>query len=346
MRRIPADSHSFLSRITAKQKNVVAGITVIVLIAAVSYVLITKERKPTTAPAIKTIAVLPLKPLGSDPGDEYLGLAIADTLITRLSNIRQIVVRPTSAVRKYARSEQDVLGAGREQKVDFVLEGSTQRSDDKIRVTLRLLNVQDGSPVWSFQGDEQSTNLLAMQDSISEQVARALIPKLTGEEKNLLAKHYTENAEAHELYMRGRYLWSTGAADVAKNRKAIEFFTRAIEKDPKFALAYSGLADVYMVLAADVAPSEVMPKAKAAAVKALALDDALPEAHVSLGRVKAYYEWQWLAAEEEFKRAIALNPNSADAHREYGFYLTSVGRNNEAIAETKQGQELGDPFSF
>jgi len=191
-------------------------------------------------------------------------------------------------VRKYARPDLDVLAAGREQNVDFVLEGSTQRSGDTIRVTLRLVNVQEGSPVWSFKGDEQSSNLLAMQDSISEQIARALIPTLTGEQRNLLAKHYTENTEAHELYMRGRYLWSTGATDVVKNQKAIDFFNRALEKDPKFALAYSALADAYIVLAAEVVPSEVMPKAKDAAAKALALDDALPEAHVSLGRVKAY----------------------------------------------------------
>lgn len=315
--------------------------------STIFYVSRTSKSKSVAARApIKSIAVLPFKSLGTDPSDDYLGLAIADTLITRLSNVRQIKVRPTSAVRKYARPDLDVLAAGREQNVDFVLEGSTQRSGDTIRVTLRLVNVQEGSPVWSFKGDEQSSNLLVMQDSISEQIARALIPTLTGEQRNLLAKHYTENAEAHELYMRGRYLWNTGAADVEKNRKAIEFFNRALEKDPKFALAYSALADTYIALAADVGPSEVMPKAKDAAAKALALDDALPEAHVSLGRVKAYYDWQWLAAEEEFKRALALNPNSADAHREYGFYLTSLGRNDEAIAETKQGQELGDPFSF
>jgi len=337
---------SFLWGITTRQKVLTAGLTASVLIAAISYVLISKKSAPTTTSTIKTIAVLPFKPLSSDAGDEYLGLAVADALITRLSNVRQIIVRPTSAVRKYARPEQDVLAAGREQRVDFVLEGSTQKSGDKIRVTLRLFRVQDGSPVWAFKSDEQSTNLLAMQDSISEQVAQALIPTLTGEEKNLLAKHYTNNPEAHELYMRARYLWSTGAGDVGKNQKAIEFFTRAIGKDPKFALAYSGLADTYMVLAADTAPREAMPRAKDAAVKALALDDTLPEAHVSLGRVRAYYEWDWLGAEEEFKRAIALNPNSADAHREYGFYLTSVGRNGEAIAETKKGRELGDPFSF
>ena len=325
----------------------VTGFLLVSGIALASYVWIKNKSTPGESRApIKSIAVLPFKSLGTDPSDDYLGLAIADTLITRLSNVRQIRVRSTSAVRKYARPGLDVLAAGREQNVDFVLEGSTQRSGDTIRVTLQLVNVQEGSPIWSFKGDEQSSNLLAMQDSISEQIARALIPTLTGEQRNLLAKHYTENAEAHELYMRGRYLWSTGATDVEKNRKAIDFFNRALEKDPRFALAYSALADAYIVLAAEVVPSEVMPRAKDAAVKALALDDALPEAHVSLARVKAYYDWQWLAAEAEFKRALALNPNSADAHREYGFYLTSVGRNDEAIAETKQGQELGDPFSF
>src|ERR1041384_7223425 len=192
-----------------------------------SYVWIKNKSKSVESRApTKSIAVLPFKSLGTDPSDDYLGLAIADTLITRLSNVREIKVRPTSAVRKYARPDLDVLAAGKEQNVDFVLEGSTQRSGHTIRVTLRLVNVQEGSPVWSFKGDEQSSNLLAMQDSISEQIARALIPTLTGEQRNLLAKHYTENAEAHELYMRGRYLWSTGAAALEQKRKEIEFFNR------------------------------------------------------------------------------------------------------------------------
>jgi TolB-like protein/DNA-binding winged helix-turn-helix (wHTH) protein/Tfp pilus assembly protein PilF len=295
-------------------------------------------------PQIRSIAVLPFKALGTDPSDDYLGLGMADTLITRLSRMNQLVVRPTSAVRKFASPNQDPVAAGRELKVDAALESSIQRVGDKIRVTLRLVSATDGSTLWADQVDEQVNDIFAVQDRVSEKVARALVPQLTGRDKDLLVKHYTQNPDAYRLYMNGRYLWNK--ATVEDWNKALEYFNLAIEKDPNYALAYTGLADAYFSVVADslVPKAEAIPKAKQAAMMALRLDDTLAEAHVSLGRIKAYYDWDWSDAEAEFRRAIELDPNCAIAHREYGGYLATIGRSDQAIAEAKQGRDL-DPVS-
>ena len=319
---------------------------VIGVTTALFYVWITTRSKPIEARApIKSIAVLPFKPLGSDGSDEDLGFGMADTLITRLSNIRQLMVRPTSAVRKFTSPNQDPVAAGRELKVDSVLEASIQRVGDRIRVTLRLVRVSDGSSLWAGKLDEQANDLLAVQDRVSEQVAQALIPQMTGEEQKLLAKHDTENAEAYRLYMLGRY--HRNKLDVEGWKKAIEYFNRAIEKDPNYALAFAGLADCYSSSVADslLAKAEAIPKAKQAAIMALRLDDTLSEAHVSSARIKAYYDWDWTGAEGELKRAIELDPNSANAHAEYGGYLAALGRGDQAVAEAKRAREL-DPLSL
>lgn len=303
------------------------------------------QRPAPTAP-IESIAVLPFKPLVAESRDPVLELGLADTLITRLSRLRHVILRPTSAVRQYTDLEQDPLAAGRELKVEAVLEGSLQRVGDRLRVTVRLLNVRDGSPLWAYQCDEQQcTDLFAVQDSISEEVAQALRLTLSGEEKERLIKRYTENTEAYQLYLKGRYFWNKYTAEGFK--KAIEYFQQAIEKDPSYALAYAGLADAYIQLGVDVhsPPKEVMPKAKRAAVKALELDEALAEAHLSLGTYRLFYDWNWLEAERELKRAIELNPNNPDAHHFYGHYLQAMGRTDEAIVETKRGLEL-DPVSL
>ena len=337
-------SGSSWSRTTLRQRVVAVAITAIALGATLVYFWTSTRPQPAAAPAIRSIAVLPFKPLGSDASDESLGFGMADTLITRLSNIKQLVVRPTSAVRKFTSPGQDSAAAGRELKVDAVLEGSIQRAGDRIRVTLRLVRVSDGSPIWAGQFDEQVNDFLAVQDRVSERVAHALVPQITGEEQRLLAKHYTEDAEAYQSYVRGRYHWSK--INPADWNKAVDYFNRAIEKDPDYALAYTGLADAYVSIVADslISKPEAIPKAKQAAMTALRLDDTLAEAHVSLGRIKAFYDWDWSSAEGEFKRAIELNPNSADAHREYAYYLTTVGRSEQAIAEAKQAREL-DPLS-
>jgi len=318
----------------------------IILTVALFYFLPTRSSKSLTAePAIKTIAVLPFKPLSADERDEYFGLGMADALITRLGNLRQIIVRPTTSIRKYAEQEKDPLVAGREQRVDAVLEGSIQRSGDKVRVTMRLLNVQDGAALWSYKCEEYCTDVFAVQDTISEKVALALALKLTGEERARLTERYTNNTEAFQAYLLGRYFWNKRTEESMK--KGVEYFEQAREQDPRFALAYVGLADSYNVLGfyAYLAPQEAFPRAKAAATEALKLNDRLAEAYNSLAYASLYYDWDWAAAERDFKRALDLNPNYAVAHQWYGNYLTAMGRWEEALAEFKRAREL-DPLSL
>jgi serine/threonine-protein kinase len=304
-----------------------------------------------TRPAMKSIAVLPFKPLIAGSRDEALEMGMADTLITRLSNIKQIIVRPTSAVRKYGGLEQDPIAAGREQKVDAVLDGNIQKSGEQIRVTVRLVNVADGQQLWIDTFDEKFTDIFALQDSISERVAAALAVKLTGEETELVRKRYTNNPEAYQLYVRGRYLWNKRTAEALT--KAIEYFNQAIEKDPNYALAYAGLADGYAVSPERSAAGgmtfkqrseQFLQMAKAAAQKALEIDEQLPEAHTTLASLAAD-NWDWAEADRLFKRAFELNPNYATAHQWYGEYLVHVGRLDEALQEFKRAQEL-DPTSL
>ena len=293
---------------------------------------------------IRSIAVLPFKPLVAEGRDESLELGMADALITRLSNLHNIVVRPTSTVRRYSDLGQDPLAAGRELGVEAILEGSIQRLDGRVRVTVRLVSVRDGSSLWADRFDQTFTDIFKIQDAISEQVAQALRLELTRAERNLLSRHDTESSEAHQSYMMGRYHWSRSNPEGWV--KAVEYFNRAVEQDPNYALAYTGLADAYVSLAFDVLPQmEAVLKAKESALRALELDSTLAEAHVSLGKIKAYFEWAWEDAEREFKRAIELNPNSANSYREYGLYLSCLGRNAEAIRETEQARGL-DPFSL
>jgi tetratricopeptide (TPR) repeat protein len=270
---------------------------------------------------------------------------MADTLIARLSNIRGINVRPISAVRKYASIEQDALAAGREQKVDAVLDGQIQKSGDKIRVTVRLVRVEDGAPIWASQLDDKMTDIFAVQDSISERVAGVLALKLTGEEKGQLAKHDTENTEAYQLYLIGRYHLNRLTDDGFL--KSLEYFQQAIEKDSNFAVAYTGMAESYNALGDFnvLRPKEVYPKARTAALKALELDDMLAQAHTALAVVKFGYDWDWSGAEREFKRAIELNPSDSEAREQYGFSLAFMGQFDEAIAEMRRAQEL-DPISL
>lgn len=294
---------------------------------------------------VGSIAVLPFKPLAPDGSDEYLGLGMADALITKLSNIVDIIVRPTSAVRKYAGLEQDPVVAGRELRVESVLEGSVRRSHDRFRVTVQLVSVRDGVSLWAEKFDENCADIFAVEDSISEQVAKALMLRLSGEQKRLLKKRYTESTEAYQLYLKGRYYWNKWSH--GGFTKAIEYFQQAIEKDPRYALAYSGLADAYGLLGIQgfLSTKETMPKAEAATLKALEIDERLAEAHVPLACVRCWCDWDFAGAESEFKSSIELNPNYVTAHLPYALYLTAMGRFDEACAEIKKAQEL-DPFSL
>lgn len=299
---------------------------------------------PAAPPSVRSIAVLPFKPLVETSRDEVLEMGMADTLITRLSNIRQINVRPMSAVRKYANFGQDAAAAGLEQRVDAVLEGSIQRSGDDVRVTVRLVRVTDASVIWTGQFDEKFTNIFALQDAISERVAGALAVRLSGSERQWLTKHATENTEAYQLYLKGRYHFDKWEVDGFK--KAFECFKKAIEIDSTYAPAYAGMADAYINLGAwsEMAVSQSHPQARTWAEKALEIDDQLPEAHTSLGIINAEYYWNWPKAEEHYKRAIELNPNYVLAHQFYAEFLSRMGRLEEGIAEARLAQHL-DPIS-
>jgi TolB-like protein/DNA-binding winged helix-turn-helix (wHTH) protein/Tfp pilus assembly protein PilF len=328
-------------RQNARPKMLVAVVVLAGLATGVAYFSSSRSPKPSS---IKSIAVLPFKPVAAESRDESFEMGMADTLITKLSNLREIRVRPISAVRKYAGVEQDPVAAGRELAVDAVVDGSIQWDGNRrIRVTVRLISVRDGSLLWTNKCEEQCTDIFAVQDSISEKVAGALAPKLTGEERQLFAKHYTDNTEAYQLYVKGRYFWNKRTEEALK--KGTEYFEQAIEKDSNYALAYSGLADCYIVLGSwraggALSPKEAGRRARAAAAKALEIDSSLAEAHTSLADAELLYGWDWLAVEREFKRAIELNPNYATAHQWYANYLMAMGRLDEAIIEVQRAKEL------
>jgi eukaryotic-like serine/threonine-protein kinase len=293
--------------------------------------------------AVKSIAVLPFKPLAADSRDESLGLGMAETLIMRLSKLRQITVRPLSAVSRYANLQQDAVAAGRELKTQAVLDGSMQKLGDRIRVTVRLLDTKDGRLIWSEQFDEKAADIFKVQDSISERVAQDLAVRMTEDERQRLRKHSTESAEAFEHYIRGRAYLSQANED--SGFKALESFSHAVALDPNYASAYSGLSDVYNMASDNfLAPTKALPKAREYAEKALASDESLDEAHLSMAQVRWWGDWDKQGTETEFKRALELNPSYAMAHLEYGRFLTQQSRFEEAIAQMKLAEEI-DPLS-
>lgn len=294
--------------------------------------------------AIHSLAILPFKPISEQNRDEFLELGMADALITKLGNIRQVTVTPTGSVRKYTNLTQDPIAAGNELKVESVLEGSIQRLSDRIRVNVRLVKVADGSSLWAETFDEKFADIFTLQDSISEKVASALAVRLSTPERERITKRYTESSEAYQLYQKGRYFWNKRTQEGLK--KGIDFFEQAIRKDPNYALAYAGLADSYLVANFNLLPPhEVFPKAKQAALKAVEIDGALAEPRAALAFTTMVYDRDWPAAEREFRRALDLNPNYGMAHQWYALSLAAIGRLDEAVAEAKKAQQA-DPISL
>ena len=322
---------------------VLAGLLAGLLTAGAVYFLRSRNRA-SAHPTVESIAVLPFKPLVPESRDEALELGMADTLITKLSNDTKIIVRPISSVRRYGGVEQDPLAAGRELVVDAVLDGTIQRWGDRIRVTARLVRVSDNRTLWAGQFDRGFGDIFDVQDSISERAAAELVPILTGEEKELLARRYTADTEAYELYLKGRFFWYKRTPQATA--KAAEYFQRALERDPRYALAYAGIADCYRTLPimSDVPSQESFPKAKQAALKALEIDNNLAEAHSALGYVEYFFDWDWTGAEKEFRRAIEINPNYPLAHLGYAHLLSTLGRHEDALAEVDRAIKL-DPLS-
>ena len=316
------------------------------LVVAGMYLFASRKPDHVADSTVKSLAVLPFKSLSADGRDDYLGMGIGETLTTRLGSIGLMAVRPTSDIRKYATAEKEPAVVGRELGVDSVLYGSIQRADERIRVTARLVRVRDGSLLWADNFDESFTDIFKVEDSISGKVAAALALKLSGEQQKRLTRRYTEDAEAYRLYLKGRYFWNKRTEE--DFNRGIAHFQQAIEKDPGYALAYAGLADSYIGLTFYnfAVPHETMSKARAAAMKGLALDNTLAEAHTSLAHVLANYDWNWSEAEKEFKLSIELKPDYATAHQWYAIhYLTATGRLEEALQEMKKALEL-EPTSL
>lgn len=288
---------------------------------------------------VKTIAVLPLKPLTAEDSDSNYELGIADSLIFRLSSAKGIVVRSLSATRKYADNDEDPIAAGREQKVDYVLASNYQIADGKIRVTSQLVNVQSGVVEDTFKVEQINSTIFSIQDAVAANIGQSLLKKLNREPNNLVAKRYTVNEEAYRLYWQGTVL-----ADKRTPKdlhKATEYFEKAIELDPNYALAYAGLANAHNGIAIQSGDTHTeYLKAKAAVEKALAIDDNLAEAHSYVGEMKLIYEWDFAGAENEIKKGIELDPNSPHVHRVYSVFLNAMARFDESFAEIKTAIDL------
>ena len=294
----------------------------------------------------KSLAVLPFKPLNPENSDASLEFGITDALITRLSNLKDISVRPTRSVLKYSSDTLDLPAAGRALKVESVLDGRVQHLGDRVRITVQLIRSEDGKTLWAETFDEKFTDIFTLEDSLSAKLARTLALKLTGTDAMHLTRHYTDNLEAYQSFQLARY--QMNKVGITGLTKAIAAFEQATAKDPGFALAYAGLADAHTALAfsslGSATPEGEFNKAKAAASKALEIDEGLAEVHSALGNIALQYDWDWPTAEKELKRAVELNPNLAEAHHVYSEYLQAMGRFDDGLREIVLAQAL-DPLS-
>jgi TolB-like protein len=290
---------------------------------------------------MRSIAILPFTTINAASDDEqYLGVGTADLLANKLSELDEIHIRSASSVRRYLKTNKTAVEIGRELAVDYVVRGTIERRDNKVEARLDMTDTANGTVIWTANLAEPNDNLFALQDAISEKIASSLSLQLTIDEKQSLAKHITENNQAQQLYLAGRYHF--GKRTVEGLRQAISLFEQAIEIDPQFALAYAGLADCHALLNwyQEPPPPDAWENAKKAATKAVALDDKLAEAHVSLAFVKFHYERDYTASENEFRRAINLKHNYATAHQWYSFLLSAQGRHDEAVNVMRRAEEL------
>jgi TolB-like protein/Flp pilus assembly protein TadD/phage shock protein PspC (stress-responsive transcriptional regulator) len=293
----------------------------------------------------KSIAVLPFENLSSDPDNAYFTEGIQDEILARLAKIADLKVISRASTQRYKSSPDDLPQIAKRLGVANILEGSVQKTADRVRVTVQLINAATDAHLWGETYDRNLTDVFAAESDIARAIATTLQAKLTGSEQHALTARPTENTEAHQLYLRGRYFWNKRTG--ADLKKSIDYFNQAIGKDPNYALAYAGLADAYVLLSAyaEASPKDSLPQAKAAAEKALELDSTLGEAHATLGNTLVAYDLNFAEANREFRRAIELNPNYATAHQWYGETgLVPLGQFDEAIAEAKRALEL-DPLS-
>ena len=316
----------------------------LVVAASLSWILYSQSQ---SSPKIRSLAVLPLESLSGDASQDYFADGMTDALIADLGQISALRVISRTSVMGYKRVHKPLAEIARELNVEAVVEGTVSRSGERVRITAQLIQVPNEKHLWaqSYEGDLQDT--LALQNRVARAIAEQIQVTLNPREEAALEKSKKVNPEAYEAYLKGRYFWNKRSGEGLK--KAIDYFDHAIDADPNYARAYSGLADSYALLGdweyGILSPQDAFPRAKAAATKALALDDNLSEAHTSLAFILDLYDWDWTSAEKEYKHALALNPGYATAHHWYAWHLIVMGRNDEGIAELKKAESL-DPLSL
>ncbi|HYR24094.1 MAG TPA: tetratricopeptide repeat protein [Chthoniobacterales bacterium] len=321
----------------------IAGVAIIAT-GLLAYQFLRTPRSTTAVTAdSKSIAVLPFVNMSADKNDEYLSDGVSEELITALSKITGLQVKARTSSFVFKGKNEDIQKIGELLHVSHLLEGSVAKAGNKLRITAQLIQASDGNHEWSDTYDREMQDIFAVRSEVAEKVAETLKVRLLGEEKRKIDKKPTENLEAYNLYRQGRFYGDQVSEEGIK--KALPFFEQAIQKDPRFALAYAGMADTYVAAAdAFIAPREAFSKAKEAAQKAIELDDTLAEAHASLGLLHYHYDWDWAAAEKEFKRALILNPQSAWSYALYSQFLGGMGRVEEANEQGRHALEL-DPLS-
>jgi len=322
-----------------------SAVTLALLLVALGAWKLRSRNNPATA--IRSLAVLPLRNLSADASQDYFADGMTDELITDLAQLRALRVISSTSAMLYKDTRKPLRQIAQELNVDAVVEGSVLRSGDRVRITAQLIQASDDKHLWaqSYEGDLRNT--LALQNQVARAIADQIQINLSKPEQVALKHGRVVDPEAYEAYLKGRYFWNKRTVDGLK--KAKDFFDQAIAKDPSYAPAYSGLADTYALLGdwqyAVMPAKEALPRAKAAATKALELDETLGEAHASLAFCLDGFDWDWTSAEREFKRAIELNPGYATAHHWYAWHLNLMGKNDEAIKEMKKAQDL-DPLSL
>ncbi len=348
LQRVRRDSHSgslkhsvTVSKRQAKNRLILVGSTLLLL--ALLFIVglqLFKDR----GGGIESLAVLPLVNIANDAEQEYFVEGMTEILIAELSKIKALRVISRTSVMQYKDTRKPLSEIADELGVDAVVEGSVLRADDRVRITVQLIEANPERNLWAEVYDRELRDILTLSSEVTQAIVQEIRATLTPEEKHRLTSARPINPEAHEAYLKGRYHWNKRTAESLN--KAIEYFLQAVEIDSNYALAYAGLADAYYLLpfAGDKPPREAVPKAKAAAMKALEFDESLAEAHVSLAGAAGAYDWDWSRSEMGFKRAIELNPGYATAHHWYGLYLMRLGRYDEAISEITRAQEL-DPLS-
>jgi len=291
----------------------------------------------------KSIAVLPFENLSDEQANAYFAEGIQGEILTRLSKIADLKVISRTSTQRFKSSPGNLPQIAKQLGVSHILEGSVQKASEQVRVNVQLINAATDTHLWAESFDRRLTDILEVESDIARNIAEALQARLSSSERHAIAKRPTNNPEAYELYLKGRFFWNKRTP--ADLRTAIEYFNQAIGKDSKYALAYAGLADCYCSLgfsfdAGSLSPNEAIPEAKAAALNALTIDERLAQAHTSLAFIKLNYEWDWPGAENGFKRAIALDPNYGNAHHWYSHYFTAMGQTRESLAESRLALEL------